>query len=76
MFATLKKRNWLVAAEKLRLGYTQIAVLGWLVGNGKKQADPKKLDGVRNLKPPTNADEVRSFLGVVGWYRDLNSKFG
>ena len=32
LFYTLAANRWLVAADKLRLGYTRVAILGWLVG--------------------------------------------
>ena len=31
-------------------------------------ADPKKIEAVSNLAPPTNLDQVRSFLGLAGYY--------
>ena len=34
MLSALNRRHWLVAADKLRLGYEEISVLGWTVGRG------------------------------------------
>ena len=31
--------------------------------------DPKKIEVVVEWKPPRNVTEVRSFLGLVGYYR-------
>ena len=31
--------------------------------------DPKKIEAVSEWKPPRNVTEVRSFLGLVGYYR-------
>ena len=49
LFEVLAKNRWLVAADKLRLGYTRISILGWLIGQGERRPDPAKLDGVRKL---------------------------
>ena len=51
-------------------------LLGWLLGGGCKAADPSKLDGVKKLAPPKDVNDIRSFLGAGGWYRDLNPNFG
>lgn len=76
MLEALNRRHWLVASDKLRLGYEEISVLGWTVGNGKKRADPEKIDGLRKLSPPTSAPLVKSFLGAIGWYRELIPRIG
>ena len=33
------------------------------------RVDPTKIEGAVNWKPPRNVTEVRSFLGLVGYYR-------
>ena len=71
----MESSHWLAAADKLRLGYKQVSLLGWVVGCGEKKADPKKLEGLRKLQPPTSVTEVKSFLGAVGWYRRLIKNF-
>ena len=37
--------------------------------------DPKKIEAVVNWKPPKNVSEVRSFLGLVGYYRNFVEGF-
>ena len=31
--------------------------------------DPQKIEAIVNWKPPTNVTEIRSFLGLAGYYR-------
>ena len=33
------------------------------------RVDPTKIEAVMNWKPPRNVTEVRSFLGLAGYYR-------
>ena len=37
--------------------------------------DPQKIEAIVNLKPPTNVTEIRSFLGLVGYYRKFVEGF-
>ena len=46
------------------------------MGRGERCADPAKIDGITKLLPPRDANEVRTFLGAAGWYRDLVPSFG
>ena len=31
--------------------------------------DPRKIEAIMNWKPPQNVTDVRSFLGLAGYYR-------
>ena len=37
--------------------------------------DPKKIEAVVNWNPPKNVSEVRSFLGLVGYYGKFVERF-
>lgn len=71
----MEEANWLVTVEKMYLGYQSIELLGHLVGEGKVKPVPGKLEGVQKLAPPTNVKQVKSFLGLVGFYRRFIKKF-
>lgn len=59
--------NW----EKCQFLQPYVEYLGHVVGQGEIRVIPKKVEAVLNLPPPTRRKEVRSFLGLVNWYRSF-----
>jgi hypothetical protein len=47
----------------------EVSFLGHIVSNGGISVDPGKVKDVLNWKPPTDVGEIRSFLGLAGYYR-------
>jgi hypothetical protein len=45
------------------------AFLGHVISDGGVLVDPGKVRDVLNWKPPTDVSEIRSFLGLAGYYR-------
>ena len=43
--------------------------LGHVISKDGIAVDPKKVEAVVNWRQPTNVTEVRSFLGLAGYYR-------
>ena len=69
------QNRWLVTVTKVRLGYTEIAALGHLVGRGYVKPDPEKVAALKRLQAPTNVSALRAFLGLAGYYRRFVPKF-
>ena len=45
-----------------------MSFLGHIVSAEGIRVDPMKIEAIMNWKPPRNVTEVRSFLGLVGYY--------
>jgi hypothetical protein len=47
----------------------EVTFLGHIIIDGGIAVDPRKVRDVLNWSPPKNVPEIRSFLGLVGYYR-------
>jgi hypothetical protein len=47
---------------------TEVAFLGHVISAGGVSVDPGKVNDVLNWMPPTTTSEIRSFLGLAGYY--------
>ena len=66
----LKKEHQLFAKlKKCEFWLDQISFLGHVVSKDGISIDPGKVKAVLSWKRPTIVFEVRSFLGMVGYYR-------
>ena len=48
---------------------SQVTFLGHIVGGDVIKVDPSKIEAVRDWPRPKSATDVRSFIGLVGYYR-------
>ena len=55
--------NW----PKCEFGVKQIEFFGLIFSDRGVSPDPKKVQAVHNTDPPTNASQVRSFLGMLNY---------
>jgi hypothetical protein len=47
----------------------EIKFLGHTISQDGISVDPEKVQEVMNWKPPTTVQQIRSFLGLAGYYR-------
>ena len=58
-----------VSPEKCQFFCKSVKYLGHIVSESGVQTDPEKVSAVHNWIRPRNAKELRSFLGLTGYYR-------
>ena len=66
---TLRKEQLYAKLSKCEFWFNEVSFLRHIVLNEGIRVDPKKIEVVVEWKPPRNVIEVRSFLGLVGYYR-------
>jgi hypothetical protein len=49
----------------------EIEYLGYILTREGIKPQPKKVQAILTLNPPTNVKELRHFLGMVQYYRDM-----
>ena len=60
-----------INATKSFFARTELEYLGyWITRDGVMPLN-KKVEAINNLAPPTNRTEVRKFIGLVNYYRDM-----
>jgi hypothetical protein len=55
--------------SKCEFWLKQVAFLGHVISNGGISMDPSKVQDVLSWKAPTSVSDIRSFLGLAGYYR-------
>ena len=71
VFSVLAQHNLSVKASKCRLNLKELKLLGFIINERGYRSNPEKIEAVKNLAPPRTPKEVRSFLGLTGYYRNL-----
>ncbi|GJT19324.1 putative reverse transcriptase domain-containing protein [Tanacetum coccineum] len=54
---------------------TEVQFLGHVVNHDGIHVDPSKVESVKNWKTPESSTEIRSFLGLAGYYRRFIENF-
>jgi hypothetical protein len=55
--------------SKCEFWLMEVTFLGHVISAGGISVDPSKVTDVLNWMPPMNASDIRSFLGLAGYYR-------
>ena len=65
----LKREKFFVTKAKSSFAQTEIKYLGHIVNAQGIRPDPKKVEAVQSWPIPQNVHDVRSFLGLVNYFR-------
>jgi hypothetical protein len=65
----LREHKLYAKRHKCEFWLKEVSFLGHVVSNGGISVDPGKVKDVLDWKPPVNVGQIRSFLGLVGYYR-------
>ncbi len=75
LFQHLSKNGVKLNLSKCDIGKREVKFLGHIVSEAGCQPNPENVQAVQNMKTPTNAKGVRSFLGMCGFYRKHIPRF-
>ncbi|KAL8115111.1 hypothetical protein AgCh_021797 [Apium graveolens] len=65
----LRERKLFVKFSKCEFWLEEVAFLGHVVFGRGIELDPAKVEAITNWPRPSNVTDVRSFLGLAGYYR-------
>lgn len=69
VFSALEQHQLYVGMEKCGFGLKEVDFLGHIVSGDGIRPDPAKVEAVQQWPVPSSVREVRSFLGLTGYYR-------
>jgi hypothetical protein len=67
----LSDKGLRVTAEKSTFCATEIEYLGYWISRSGIQPIPKKVEAIKHMVHPTTPKELRRFIGMVHYYREI-----
>ncbi|XP_058185830.1 uncharacterized mitochondrial protein AtMg00860-like [Rhododendron vialii] len=71
----LREHRLYAKLSKCEFWFSIVKFLSHVVSNGGMSVDPRKVESVMNWQRPKYVFEVRSFLGLAGYYRSFIQDF-
>jgi hypothetical protein len=75
LFTRLRKAKLAIRPTKCSIGYNRVEFLGFRVGDNQLQPISSKVDKVIHAPRPETKAQLRSFLGIVNYYRKFIPDF-
>ncbi|XP_058767821.1 uncharacterized protein LOC131641531 [Vicia villosa] len=69
VLSVLREKQLFAKFSNCEFWMSEVKFLGHVISGGGAAVDPSKVEAVINWERPKNATEVRSFLGLAGYYR-------
>lgn len=76
VFATLQENQLYAKLDKCSFGQSEVEYLGHVISKEGVATDPAKITAIQEWPAPTNVTELRSFLGLSGYYRRFIQGYG
>ena len=75
LFKRLQEAKLTARPTKCVIAVRSVSFLGHIIGDGMIQRQPEKVKSILNCQRPTAKKQVRSFLGLIGYYRNFIANF-
>ena len=75
LFTRLDDANLTVNLTKSHFGHAMVKFLGHIVGGGKVKPVDAKVTAIQHVPIPQTRKQIRSFLGMAGFYRKFCANF-
>ena len=72
---TLREHRLYAKLSKCQFWLDSVAFLEHIISAEGVSVNPQKVEAILNWKPPTSVTEIRSFLGLAGYYRKFVEGF-
>ena len=72
----LQENQLYAKRSKCSFAQTEVEYLGHIISGEGVRADPKKVDSMMKWPKPASVKELKGFLGLTGYYRNLSRDMG